>query len=113
MDVRNQKGEGVTCVIWTRGGSFALTIQEWWNFDINRLYRENGPAVELANGAKAWYSCGKLHRLDGPALIFHDGEEEWYIHGILIRDNVRKWVDEEQIDLKTEEGQMAFILRWT
>lgn len=31
-------------------------------------HREDGPAVEYADGSKYWYQNGELHREDGPAI---------------------------------------------
>jgi hypothetical protein len=45
------------------------------------LHRLDGPAVEYANGGKAWYVDGQLHRLDGPAVEYADGSKEWFIDG--------------------------------
>jgi len=47
----------------------------------NILHREDGPAVEAADGAKKWLINGKLHREDGPAVIFENGTVEWYLDG--------------------------------
>ena len=33
------------------------------------LHRDEGPAVEYANGRKEWWQNGQLHRTDGPAII--------------------------------------------
>ena len=53
--------------------------KEWY---INgKLHREDGPAVERANGTKFWYLNGKLHREDGPAIECADGDKLWYING--------------------------------
>ena len=46
-----------------------------------QLYREDGPAVEYANGDKYWYLNGKLHREDGPASVYADGNKAWFING--------------------------------
>ena len=48
-------------------------------------HRENGPAVEYANGTKRWYYKGRLHRTNGPAVIWADGTELWYQYGLLHR----------------------------
>ena len=32
--------------------------------DKGKLHREDGPAMELANGTKCWYKNGKHHRED-------------------------------------------------
>ncbi len=44
------------------------------------LHRVNGPAVELANGAKYWYLNGKRHRTDGPAVEYANGHKEWWLN---------------------------------
>jgi len=47
----------------------------------NKLHREDGPAIECANGHKAWYFRGQRHRIDGPAIEFADGSKSWYYYG--------------------------------
>jgi hypothetical protein len=44
------------------------------------LHREDGPAIESANGDKYWYLNGKRHREDGPAVEFKNGEKSWYLN---------------------------------
>jgi hypothetical protein len=48
----------------------------------NKLHREDGPAVECADGYKAWYINGKLHRENGPAAEYADGDKCWYINDV-------------------------------
>jgi len=43
-------------------------------------HREDGPAVEHANGTRAWYRYGELHREDGPAVEDADGTRYWYLN---------------------------------
>ena len=55
-------------------------------------HHRDGPAVEDADGGKAWYVDGKLHRLDGPAIEGTlvegaGGYEAWYV------DNKRHRLD--------------------
>jgi hypothetical protein len=46
------------------------------------LHREDGPAIEYADGSKAWYEFGKLHRENNePAIECIDGHKEWWIRG--------------------------------
>lgn len=53
----------------------------WWLNE--RLHREDGPAIEYADGSKWWYINGQLHRTDGPAL--DDGNFKlWYYQGTKI-----------------------------
>ena len=44
-------------------------------------HRENGPAIEYADGTKFWYQNGQKHRTDGPANEWSDGSMEWFING--------------------------------
>lgn len=52
-----------------------------------KLHRESGPAVEYADGTKHWYLNGELHRESGPAVEFADGYKEWYLNGELHRED--------------------------
>ena len=53
----------------------------------NKLHREDGPAIEYADGFKYWYLNGKRHREDGPAAEYIDGSKEWYRNGELHRED--------------------------
>jgi len=58
---------------------YANGYKEWY---INgKRHREDGPAIEYANGYKEWYINGKLHREDGPAIEYANGYKEWFING--------------------------------
>ena len=50
-------------------------------------HREDGPAVEYADGYKAWFINDKLHREDGPAVVYADGSKSWYINGKCHRED--------------------------
>ena len=58
---------------------------------------------------------GKVHCTNGPAVTVRgSNHREWYIDGRpLPKEEVESWLEENNIDLNTEEGEMAFILRWT
>ena len=58
---------------------YANGFKEWYIND--ERHREDGPAVEYANGYKEWYINGKLHREDGPAIEYANGHKEWFING--------------------------------
>jgi len=45
-----------------------------------------GPALEWADGTKAWYRNGQLHRDDGPAFYAVDGYKAWWRNGQRHRD---------------------------
>jgi hypothetical protein len=49
--------------------------------DVFIRHREDGPAIEYANGAKIWCLYGMRHREDGPAIEYADGDKVWFIHG--------------------------------
>lgn len=52
-----------------------------------KLHRDDGPAVEDADGHKFWYKENKLHRDDGPVIEWSDGEKNWYKEGKLHRED--------------------------
>jgi hypothetical protein len=52
----------------------------WWCVN-DKLHREDGPAVEYADGTKHWYLKGKFHREDGPAVECANGSKYWYLNG--------------------------------
>ena len=43
-------------------------------------HREDGPAIEYANGSKAWYLNGLCHRIYGPAIEYADGYKTWWLN---------------------------------
>ena len=45
------------------------------------LHREDGPAIEWADGEKHYYKNGLRHRKDGPAIEYADGSKSWYLNG--------------------------------
>jgi hypothetical protein len=52
--------------------------KHWYLND--KLHREDGPAIECANGDKYWYINDQFHREDGPAVEFANGTKEWYLN---------------------------------
>ncbi len=65
--------------------------------EMDILHREDGPAVEGANGNKYWWLNGELHREDGPAIERVDGSKEWYLNG-------KKVTSSEHYKLTTKES---------
>ena len=51
------------------------------------LHREDGPAVEYANGSKSWFINGELHRDNGPACEYANGDKYWYLNDLLHRED--------------------------
>ncbi len=54
----------------------------------HELHREDGPAIEEADGSRMWSRYGKTHRIDGPAIELADGYKEFWINGDFIRREV-------------------------
>lgn len=50
------------------------------------LHREDGPAINVADGYKAWYINGERHCEDGPAIESPCGRKVWYVNGKLHRE---------------------------
>jgi hypothetical protein len=61
-----------------RGPTINEQNDKFWFNGVRELHRTDGPAIERANGYKAWYFNGKLHRTDGPAIEYADGTKEWW-----------------------------------
>jgi len=59
---------------------------KWWYLN-DKLHREDGPAVEWADGSKWWYLNDKLHREDGPAIEYAHGTKEWYLNDKFHRED--------------------------
>ena len=59
------------------------------------LHREDGAAVEYANGDKEYWVKGKLHRLDGPAIEEADGTKEYWINNIDVTDKLKGIKEED------------------
>ena len=79
----------------------------------NKLHKIDGPAIITSNGAKHWFVGGKRHRIDGPAIITLDKIEFWWMNGHeLPKKEIESWLEENDIDLDTQIGQMAVMLRW-
>jgi len=55
-----------------------------------KRHREDGPAVEHADGSKAWYQNGKRHREDGPAVESPSGTKWWWLHGEMMTEEEHK-----------------------
>jgi len=48
----------------------------------NQQHRDDGPAVEFVDGTKAWYRNDQRHRDDGPAIEYADGTTEHWRNGV-------------------------------
>jgi hypothetical protein len=79
--------------------TYKVTVDEdktirWYNSNGQR-HREDGPAIEWANGTKSWYINGEYHREDGPAYEGANGTKYWYINGNCHREDgpAIEWAD--------------------
>jgi hypothetical protein len=52
-----------------------------WRNERGELHREDGPAIERANGNKFWYLNGKPHRVGGPACEYAGVFKSWWLNG--------------------------------
>jgi len=66
----------------------------WFNED-GEFHREDGPAVEWADGSKFWFINGQLHLEDMPAYEGANGDKSWYLNDQLHREDgpAVEWVD--------------------
>jgi hypothetical protein len=73
-----------------------------------KRHREDGPAVEYANGDKEWCLNGKLHRTDGPAVERAIGTKRWYLNG-------HEYLLDQWLEANTElsdQQRVMFKLEW-
>jgi hypothetical protein len=85
--------------------------------DVFKLHREDGPAIEFADGYRAWYVNGRLHREDGPAI--EDAERSsfwcsWYLNGkslvTLTKEQLTKYMETYNLSivhLLTDSDEMV------
>ena len=52
---------------------------KFW-FQNGQRHRTDGPVIERGNGTKEWFQSGQRHRTDGPAIEYSDGDKSWYIN---------------------------------
>jgi hypothetical protein len=78
----------------------------WWQH--GSIHRDDGPAIEWADGAKVWYQHGKCHRDDGPAIMMVNKKYDWYLHGNHL--SLDEWLDkvkmpdEDKVMMKLKYG---------
>ena len=54
---------------------------KYWLNEQGQLHNEHGPAIQYADGYKAYYLNGKLNRTDGPAIEYIDGSKAYCLNG--------------------------------
>ena len=91
LAIYDQQEKQVLCLNKKDMKTYKVTVTEtatkWYN-ESSELHRENGPAIEWANGDKFYFVNGKLHRENGPAVKyvigsigFENGDKFYYING--------------------------------
>lgn len=60
---------------------------KFWRDKNGEFHREDGPAIEFANGDVKWYRHGVIHRDGGPAYQDSKGAEVWYSNGKVHRED--------------------------
>ena len=58
------------------------TLDKYWKNEEGQVSRDDGPALEYADGTRKWIKNEKLHREDGPAIVWEDGFHEYFLNGI-------------------------------
>ena len=65
--------------------TYKVTVDDYgtkcWYNEQGQRHREDGHAIESANGIKWWYINGQRHREDGPAVESASGDKYWYLNG--------------------------------
>ena len=87
--------EGTTC--WYKDAKCTIRHREngpavecadgdkFWHQNGQR-HRTDGPAIEWSYGTKSWWQNGQYHRTDGPAIERADGYKFWYIDGVYMTE---------------------------
>ena len=86
--------------------------------DLNEIPQNYTGIIEYPNSSKLWFFNGELHRIDGPAVERADGDKAWYLKDIPVSPlffeipDCEKYVDYYmtilQTDLKEHE---EFLLK--
>jgi hypothetical protein len=58
-----------------------INASRCWRNPKGQKHREDGPAIERADGTKEWFQNDMRHREDGPAVEGANGEKSWWING--------------------------------
>ena len=66
-----------------------------------------GLLVEYASGSKFWCLKGKLHREDGPAIEWANGDKEWYLNDEEVTEEEHKRMTSPVVEMTMEEINKA------
>ena len=59
------------------------------------------------DGYKYWYLNGKLHREDGPAIEWANGDKSWYLNGEEVTEEEHKRMTSPVVEMTMEEINKA------
>jgi len=77
----------------------------WYKWETNEFHREDGPAVEYADGNKYWWLNDKLHREDGPAIECANGNKSWHLNGEYLSES--EW--NKRVNADNHEGKTVEV----
>ena len=80
------------------------TFDKIWENENGQIHREDGPAVEYANGSVSWYNQGDNHRDDGPAIVHSYGRHLYYFNHIFYSKE-EYWEKIEKMKKEREEDR--------
>ena len=78
----------------------------WWQN--GQLHRNDGPAVESPSGLRAWCQNGLLHRTDGPAVVYANGTKEWWLNDV--RHTEDAWIAATQSVVELTIAEIETLL---
>ena len=103
--------DALGAVYWYKDGLFHREdgpALEWadgskeWYLDGQR-HRLDGPAIEYLGVYKAWYKNGQFHREDGPAYESANGGKEWCLNGVLYtEEEFNQWLEKKKLNERLE-----------
>lgn len=82
-----------------------------------KVHRDDGPAIEYADGSKQWFKNGEIHRLDGPAIEYADGSKQWFKDGFFHRtdgpavelaDGTKEWYQDGELYREGDEAHIEY-----
>ena len=83
-----------------------LDGDKFWYLN-GKLHREDGPAIEYANGTKSWFLNGKRHREDGPAIEYDNGYKAWYLNDEEVTEEEHKRMTSPVVEMTVAEISKA------
>ena len=63
-------------------------------------------------GSKFWYLNGQYHREDGPAIEFADGNKEWHLNGQeLTEEEFNNRTNVQELTIKQLEQKLGYKIK--